>query len=241
MNKVKASLALAAGALLLSAQSHAELTGNASVTNNYLWRGLTQSTNEPAFQGGIDYANDSGFYAGTWISNVQYESDDVYSYEHDLYAGFTFSKGDADFDVGYLYFNYDDDANFDFGEVYGSVSVGRFSFGANFLVNTEADETGTQDFDVFETYYLSTDYTVPLANDVAVTFHVGYHEGDFSEAFNGVSGDYVDYSISLAKDGFTFTISDTDLSDDGSFATTGARDNDEMKFVISYSVDIDLM
>lgn len=242
MNKVNASLALAAGALLLSAQSHADLTANASVTNNYIWRGLTQTTNEPAVQGGIDYSHDSGFYAGTWVSNVQYESDDVYSYEHDLYAGFSFEVGDGvGLDVGYLYYNYDDDAEFDFGEVYGSVSMGGFSFSANFLTNTEADASPGQDFDAFGTYYLSANYAFTLANDVELGFHVGYHDGDFSEAFNGVSGDYYDYNVTLSKAGFTFMISDTDLDDDGSFATTGARDNDEIKFVISYAVDIDLM
>jgi len=240
MKKAAATLALAAGTLFVSAHSNAELSANVAVTNNYLWRGLTQSTNEPAVQGGIDYAHESGFYAGTWISNVQYESDDVYSYEHDMYAGFSFSTGDVSWDVGYLYYNYDSEAEFDFGEVYGSVGIGGFSFSANFLTNTEADEGDDYDFSEFETYYLSGNYTHTLGNDVELTLHVGYHDGDFSEAFNGVSGDYYDYSISLAKSGFTFTVSDTDLDDDGSFATTGARDNDEMKFVISYAVDIEL-
>jgi uncharacterized protein (TIGR02001 family) len=240
MNKATISVAIATTALMMSAQSHAELSANIGVTNNYLWRGLTQSTNEPAVQGGIDYSHESGLYIGTWASNVQYESDDVYSYEHDMYIGFSGEAGELSYDIGYLYYNYDSDAEFDFGEVYGSIGMGGFSFSASFLANTEADEVDDQDFSALETYYLSGDYTMELSNGAELTFHVGYHDGDFSEAFNGVSGDYYDYSVTLAKSGFAFTISDTDLDDDGSFATTGARDNDEMKFVVSYTLDIEM-
>ena len=82
----------AAGATLLvaavAAPSHAgEWSANAAMTNNYIWRGLTQTENEAAIQGGIDYSHESGFYAGTWVSNVNYGPSDVYSYEHDMYAG----------------------------------------------------------------------------------------------------------------------------------------------------------
>ena len=86
-----------------SASSQAgEWSANASMTSNYIWRGLTQTENEAAVQGGIDYAGDSGFYVGTWASNVNYGAGDVYSYEHDIYAGFAFDTGDISWDVGYL-------------------------------------------------------------------------------------------------------------------------------------------
>jgi hypothetical protein len=61
----------------VSAPTYAELSGNVSVTNNYIWRGLTQSINEAAIQGGLDYSSESGFYMGTWASNVSYDSDDA--------------------------------------------------------------------------------------------------------------------------------------------------------------------
>ena len=41
------------------------LSANVAVTNNYLWRGLEQTNGQSAVSGGIDYASDSGFYAGT--------------------------------------------------------------------------------------------------------------------------------------------------------------------------------
>lgn len=233
----KGAIALPAAILcaLASTANAGEWSANASATSNYIWRGLTQTENEAAVQGGIDYAADNGFYAGTWTSNVNYGAGDVYSYEHDVYAGYTFSTGDISWDVGYLYYNYDSEAEFDFGEVYVGMGIGDFSIQYNLLANTEADEADGQDFGFGEAYYLSLDYGWELENGVAVGVHMGHHDGDFAEAFNGNASGYFDYNITFAKDGFTFMISDTDVEGG---AAEGGYDNDSVKFVVSYAVDI---
>jgi len=236
---ISAAVLLAGFGLAVAAPSQAgSLSANVSMTNNYIWRGLTQTENEAAVQGGIDYAADSGFYVGTWASNVNYGAGDVYSYEHDIYAGYAFEAGGMTFDVGYLYYNYDSEANFDFGEVYATIGMGGFSFSGYFLTNTEADEGPDQDFEAFGTYYLSADYGFEIGNGVEMGLHVGYHDGDFAEAFNGTDDGYFDYNISLSKGGFGFMITDTNA---GGPAAEGGYDNDEPKFVVSYSVDVDLM
>lgn len=240
MNKVKKTLSMAAGLMTLAAASNVsaqEWSANAAVSNNYIWRGLTQSENAPAVSGGIDYAGDNGFYAGTWVSNVSYAPGDVFSYEHDIYAGISgeFANG-VGWDVGYLYYNYDKEAEFDFGEIYGSLSVGGFSFGLNVLANTEADEGPGQDFGFGQALYYSADYATEIKEGLELGLHIGFHDGDFNEAFNGVPGSYVDFGVSLAKDGFSFAITTTDLDDPG----PDNLDNDELKFVIGYSVDFEL-
>jgi uncharacterized protein (TIGR02001 family) len=213
-----------------------DLSANFGVSNNYIWRGLTQSINEVAASGGIDYSASNGFYVGTWASNVSYAADDVFSYEHDIYAGFSGEAGDVSYDIGYLYYNYDDEAQFDFSEVYGSISFSGFTLGAYILADTEADEGPGQDFGFGEATYVYLDYATEISEGLELGLHVGRHEGDFNEAFNGVPGDYVDYSISLSKDGFTFMITDTDLDDSG----PDGLDNDEPKFVVGYSMDFEL-
>lgn len=244
--KPLAGLSLAMAALTAAAPSLAEVTANASVANNYIWRGLTQSINESVVQGGIDYANESGFYAGTWVSNVAYDSDDAYSYEHDMYFGFAGETGGFSYDLGYLYYNYDENAGFDFGEVYGSIGMGNLAFTLYLLANAEPDEAPGQDFGFGEAMYGSLDYAIPLASGTEIGLHLGYHEGDFAEAFNGVTEGYFDYNISVSKDGFSAMISMTDLDDDGDgdgfedYASMPARDNDEVKFVVSYSLDFTL-
>lgn len=238
MTMQKRYLSLAAAGLLLSASvaQADELTANAGANSNYIWRGLTQSINEAAVSGGIDYAMDSGFYVGTWASNVSYAAGDVFSYEHDMYGGFAGSAGAISYDIGYLYYNYDAEAEFDFGELYASIGIDAFTFGINILANTEADEGPGQDFGFGEATYLYADYAVEIRDGLELGLHIGYHEGDFNEAFNGVPGDYTDYNISLSKDGFTFMISDTDLDDVGA----DSLDNDAVKFVIGYAMDFEL-
>src|SRR4051812_31049308 len=51
------------------------VTGNVAITSQYVFRGLTQTNGDPAIQGGFDYAHSSGFYAGTWLSNISWFTD----------------------------------------------------------------------------------------------------------------------------------------------------------------------
>ena len=93
-----------------------------------------------------------------------------------------------------------------------------------------------QDFGFGSTYYLSLDYGFELENGLGIGLHIGRHDGDFNEAFNGVPGDYTDYNVSFAVQEFSLTISGTDLSDVG----PDGLDNDAVKFVIAYSAEFDL-
>ena len=220
------------GAVFFTSTAQAELTGTVTATNNYLWRGLSQSRNLPAVQGGAEYSI-GDYYVGTWVSNVDYAENDRFSYEHDMYFGKTGEIGSIAYDVGYLYYNYDKNAEFDFSEVYGSISVANLDLSLYVLVDTEAWEGANQDFGFGEATYVSADYTIPLSNGVEVGLHAGHHQGDFVTAFNGTPDSYSDYNVSASKDNFTFLVSKTNLNQD----TNGApNDNDETKIVVSYTL-----
>jgi hypothetical protein len=77
------------------------IAANVTVASNYIYRGLTQTNNKPAIQGGFDYAHESGFYVGNWNSNISWISDQyggngapsgtnavTAPIEMDFYAGF---------------------------------------------------------------------------------------------------------------------------------------------------------
>ncbi|HXL84570.1 MAG TPA: TorF family putative porin, partial [Casimicrobiaceae bacterium] len=51
------------------------ITGNFGIYSQYIFRGLTQTDRKPAFQGGFDFAHTSGFYLGTWGSNISWLHD----------------------------------------------------------------------------------------------------------------------------------------------------------------------
>ncbi len=87
------------------------LSGNINLTSDYLFRGVSQTTNKPAIQGGFDYAHESGFYAGTWASSVDWVgTKDDNSMEIDFYAGYTGSlPADIGYDVGLITYFYPGD------------------------------------------------------------------------------------------------------------------------------------
>ena len=66
MKKVLLAMLAMAGFTLAQAQ----VTGNLGLTSDYRFRGVSQSQNAPAVQGGVDYAHSSGFYIGNWNSSV---------------------------------------------------------------------------------------------------------------------------------------------------------------------------
>src|SRR5437868_12923348 len=89
------------------------ITGNFGIYSQYIFRGLTQTDRKPAFQGGFDFAHASGFYLGTWGSNISWLHDlgTVVSHggslEWDLYGGYKYAiNDDWGLDVGVLYYYY---------------------------------------------------------------------------------------------------------------------------------------
>ncbi len=100
-----------------AAKSDHVISYNVGVTSDYVFRGISQSRNRPAFSGGVDYSHaPTGLYAGTWVSTISwvndaYNSSDISDssrpntpYEQDFYGGI--KGGDAaglNFDVGAIY------------------------------------------------------------------------------------------------------------------------------------------
>lgn len=83
------------------------VTGNMTIASDYRFRGISQTYNGPAIQGGVDYAHASGLYLGNWNSNV---SSVLFAggsgIEMDFYGGWKKSFGDFGLDVGTIYYYY---------------------------------------------------------------------------------------------------------------------------------------
>ena len=87
------------------------LTANVGLFSEYIFRGLSQTAGKPAVQGGFDWAHSSGFYLGTWGSNISWLEDfNLYSrssLEWDFYGGYKWAiNDDWNLDVGTLYYLY---------------------------------------------------------------------------------------------------------------------------------------
>jgi uncharacterized protein (TIGR02001 family) len=69
----------ASTAVMAAEESPHKLSANVGLYSNYVFRGISQTGGDPAIQGGLDYTHSSGFYLGTWASNVGWIED--YSYD----------------------------------------------------------------------------------------------------------------------------------------------------------------
>ena len=83
--------------------------------SEYEYRGISQTSEKPAVQFNLDYTHTSGFYVGTFVSNIQWLKDykkigavsDSSSVEIDIYGGYKYEfVKDWTLDVGVLTYQY---------------------------------------------------------------------------------------------------------------------------------------
>ncbi len=227
MKKTSSSLALvlaglASAPLVQAGDSPHQFSANVALTTDYIFRGVSQTKELPAIQGGFDYSySDDGWffspYVGIWASNVDF-GDDATA-EIDYYGGLTgdlFGTG-LGWDVGVIYYDYpggSDPSNDAYIEYYGGLSYSfekvmlqpslSFTFyyspdffglpgGAN---GTISDTTGDAQY-----YDVSLDLSLPY--DLSLGVHVGYQNvsgpgvvgTDYASGYN-----YGDYKVSLSRE-----------------------------------------
>lgn len=193
---------------LMSGVVQADVEWNASITNEYVWRGMSQGKGA-AVSGGIDISGDSGLWAGAWVSNVDFG--DNTTYELDLYVGYTIGA----LSVGYIYYAFPNntDEGYDSSEITLAVDIGAFTLGANILADADWE------MDFADEIYYSIDTAVGVSDNIDLSFHVGFYDYD-------VDDDETDYGVSIDfNSGFSLGVIDS------------TRDDSDPFFVISYSVN----
>ena len=211
-NKLLAGLM---GAILAPA-AHAELSANIGVTSNYMWRGVTQTDDGAAVQGGIDWAHESGFYLGTWASNIDWGVGSS-GVEVDFYGGYAGEYNDFGYDVGLIYYYYPDSAydDSDFYELYLSGSYKWFEAGLAYtLGGDQPDDAPFSEGDIY--YYASASFDLQDGWSVGGT--IGHY--DFDVPSSG-DLDYNHYQLDIGKSvgdfgdlTFSVSVADEESGDD---------------------------
>ena len=182
------------------ATSEFSISGNVGLFSDYIFRGYTQTKEDPALQGGFDVEHESGAYAGVWASNVNWTTEGEYmddnSLELDFYGGFAGGLGETGigYDVGILKFYYPGEntsgqADTDATEVYASLSkdIGPVSASLGVYVVVSDDAWGFADADGSK--YFTADVDVPIGSTpLTASFHVG------RQTFEGAGNDPFDYT-----------------------------------------------
>jgi uncharacterized protein (TIGR02001 family) len=86
-------------------QERCKLSANIGLATEYVFRGISQTSEGPAVQGGFD-ATCGMFYAGVWASNLDWGAIEGTKIEMDWYAGLKFNTGRIAWDVGVIYYTY---------------------------------------------------------------------------------------------------------------------------------------
>lgn len=238
MNKALKSAAagLAAAFIALSAPQAAEplideksfpgaFSANVGLFSEYYYRGISQTDDAPALQGGVDWSaavdegTGTGVYLGVWGSNVDFnEAAGVNgaTIEIDYYGGLTGDIGSTglSWDVGFIYYTYPGAAgslDYDFVEAQGALSYDFGFASATASLNYSPENFGKSG----AAFYPKLGVDVPVGKYLTLSAHVAKQYIDDNATF-GVP-DYVDYSIggtvNLAGFDVNLTWSDTDMSE----------------------------
>jgi uncharacterized protein (TIGR02001 family) len=227
---VAAVLLLASGAV-----AHAEVTGTVTAVSDYDFRGISLSATDPALQGSIDWAGESGFYLGAWASNIDYGDDVDGDVEIDLYAGFASeTEAGLGWDVGLVYYTYPgaDDIS-DYPEIYGALSYKWFE-----LKQWYSNDLSGSDEDGF---YTEGNASFELPAGFGLNLHLGYNYGDAFDSPDPAFKDseYMDYAIGVAYTLSHFDLElkwvDNDMDNDAYFYTEDDPFNTEGRVIFSVS------
>ena len=120
-----------AAALPAYAESEIALSGTAALLTQYVDRGITNSAEKPAVQSEFDLTYKELFYAGIWVSNVDFGATpngrSFATLEVDYYLGATPKFGKWNFDIDVAYPGaFDPGGNFNYFELWTGVSRSLF-------------------------------------------------------------------------------------------------------------------
>ena len=193
-------------------------SANVGLFNQYSFRGIDQSGEEAAVQGGFDWAHDSGFYIGTWASNVDFNDNDSVT-EFDFYGGYAKEiQNGINLDlsmIGYTYPGAYASSNYDYYEYSFGLgkSIGPVSFSTAINYSPEFFAKSGD-----ATYWQGgLDYEF---KEIKISGHVGKQWIDLETTYG--APDYVDYSIgtSYALQGFDLSVAYVDTDVDAGWNST---------------------
>ena len=236
MRKTVLSLALGAAFAVPSiaaaqAPAPGPVTANVSLVSDYRFRGLTQTMERAAFQGGFDYAHSSGLYLGNWNSNVSAAEYPNANLEMDFYGGYKPTFGDITGDFGFIFYYYPGSRHpglvnlqsgaghvgkIDNKEIYAGATWKWLSAKLYWAIDDFFSIPGTKN-----SWYLDTTANYDLGSGWGVVGHLGRQK---VKGFNDAS--YTDWKLGVTKDirGFVFGAAFVDTNaKDSAYVVSDAR------------------
>lgn len=222
--------------LFHGAPANAELLGQFSISSNYLWRGVTQTDDQPAAAFGLQYQHAQGTYLGAWASNTRYGSRP--GYEIDLYLGHLISLDLMTVDLAVRHYAFPTGGKHDydfhreaweneessaFTELH--LGVSRHRWEVRYAYSTDYLDSGHHG------HYIELNHTQPFTEHLSLVLHYGVqHSRAIDDKPEHQLGDY---SATLRWKELFLTWSNLTDNTDG-------RQSDEARIVIGWSTDFHL-
>lgn len=169
-------------------------SANVGATTDYVFRGISQSDSEHAFQGGVDVGYGL-FYGGVWASTIDFGLDE--EAEVDFYGGIKPVVGPVTFDLGLIYYFYpglDGSFNGDMLEVKAGASISpvdKVTVGATAYWSPQFTFT-----DDVSALYLEATAAYAIIDEFSISGAIGRQDVD-------TDGYYVDISDGDEADSYT--------------------------------------
>lgn len=219
--------------LFFSSFAYSDVLGRLSASTNYLWRGVTQTDDNPAISAAVEYHAKQKSYLGVWSSNTEYGGRK--SLEANFYLGHSFELEQAIIDVRLLHYyfpsggkyNYDfrpekwdKKESSSFTELQTSITLSGWNIGFSYSNNyLDSGDFG---------HYIELNYTYEIMDKLSVKLHIGEQK---SEAIDDTQNRVGDRSFTLKYDDFFLTSSYMTDNEDG-------RQSDRIRYVFGWSIEL---
>ncbi len=224
-------------------ESPHSFTGKLAIYSEYEYRGISQTSEQPALQLNLDYAHSSGFYLGTFLTNIKWLKDtaEVNGFstqakvEWDIYGGYKKEIAkDLTLDVGYLRYEYPQSKSFNpkpnTDELYAGLTYGIFNVKYSHSINNTFGVANSKN-----SYFIEGNVAWPVIDNLTLTGHLGYQDFKNNSALSYTVwkvGAVYDFGNGLNVGGY---LKGTDA--EGSLYTIKNRDwsKDRVVAFVSYS------
>lgn len=207
------------GLIALPATAIAGVSSTINATSDYTFNGVSQTDNNPALQASLDYAADSGWYVGSWASNVDFGSEDDTWLELDFYAGKYFQLNDsASLDAGIAYYTYHgDDASsgYQYPELYTKFgyasSIGQSELNFWYTWDYFGADVGHYIMMAAHTFTIADGHDIRISFDRSTSKDVAKWAWDGDESYNHYRAEYM---TSFKGFDFNLAVEDTSMNTD---------------------------
>jgi uncharacterized protein (TIGR02001 family) len=178
---------LLAAPFAAQAEDESPLTWEVTGVSDYVFRGASQSDEDPALQAGLTYSHDSGFYVGSWASTVDFGTSKPDA-EVDVFVGYNTDLNDSvNFDVALNRYLYPSAGAQNYNELITTTTFAE-TYSATVAYSNNVWNSDT------DGWYFAVGGEWALPQEFSLNAGVGYSTFDEEVAEN-----YVDWSLGVSR------------------------------------------